>query len=134
MVKDTTPKDYEYLLPCDGQSFDKTVYPLLAELYPSGNLPCLNDNRFLEGAKEVGTSKDAGLPNIAGTLGVDSNSTQALSGAFYKYDNNAAGGATGSSQYSDKAYFSANAFNSIYGNSDTVQPKSYTVRFYVCYA
>ncbi len=134
VIKDTTPKDSEYLLPMDGQSFDKTVYVLLAELYPSGVLPCLNDNRFLEGAETAGETKSAGLPNITGTVqGVKTWNLPQPSGAFallsaYNGPNGATSG-TGAN-YS----FNASSSSDVYGASTTVQPKSYTVKYYVCYA
>ncbi len=139
VIKDTTPKDCEYLLPMDGQSFDTTVYVLLAELYPSGKLPCLNDNRFLEGASTAGNSKDAGLPNIKGALRSFSvlNYYKEIEGAFYNPDkaSGAWGGNTNNvTEYRTRLSFDASKSNSIYGNSDTVQPKSYTVKYYVCYA
>lgn len=144
VIKDTTPKDYEYLLPCDGQTFDKTVYVLLAELYPDGVLPNLNDNRFLEGAKEAGVAKDAGLPNITGAFEHAAIPGQniATNGAMYqgKYIRVIDGGLGGGSLWNGLGVgsvafgFNASQSNSIYGASDTVQPKSYTVRYYVCYA
>ena len=126
----------------DGQSFDTTVYVLLAELYPSGKLPCLNDNRFLEGASTACTSKDAGLPNIKGEIvrefqGGKWDTASVYSGALfektsgtsrYKYTT----GTPAESQYG--VGFDASKSNAIYGKSNTVQPKSYTVKYYVCYA
>ena len=138
VIKDTTPKDYEYLLPMDGQTFDKTVYVLLAELYPSGTLPNLNDNRFLEGSTTTGLSKDAGLPNITGTLYIGKagawSSGSTASGAFSVSNEGAGNTATYKSGIGTTTEFSAKNSNSIYGKSTTVQPKSYTVRYYVCYA
>lgn len=140
VIKDTTPKDYEYLLPCDGQTFDKTVYVLLAELYPDGVLPNLNDNRFLEGAETAGTSKDAGLPNIEGSTGTTGTSCFKASGSTGVFSNSPKSSNKGITSWggtnSDtiQLRFDASQSNSIYGNSDTVQPKSYTVKYYVCYA
>ena len=66
IAKTTTPKNYEYLLPCDGSAFDKTKYPLLAEIFTDGKAPTLNNGCFLEGSVSPGMSKDAGIPNITG--------------------------------------------------------------------
>ncbi|WP_440866546.1 phage tail protein [Symbiopectobacterium purcellii] len=45
-------------LKCNGQAFDKTAYPILAELYPSGHLPDLR-GEFIRGADD-GRGVDAG--------------------------------------------------------------------------
>ena len=141
VIKDTTPKDCEYLLPMNGQSFDTTVYVLLAKLYPSGKLPCLNDNRFLEGASTAGTSKDAGLPNITGqfvgAINANSLSNADYTGAFCvkkEVGSKTWGASIDDENYNRLAQFNASSSNAIYGKSNTVQPKSYTVKYYVCYA
>ncbi|WP_440866505.1 phage tail protein [Symbiopectobacterium purcellii] len=45
-------------LTCNGQAFNKTTYPILAELYPSGHLPDLR-GEFIRGADD-GRGVDAG--------------------------------------------------------------------------
>ena len=134
IAKTTAPKDYEYLMKCDGSSFDTTKYPLLAEVFADGKVPNLTDGRFLEGSTSTGTVHDAGLPNITGNLGIYTYSPSDYSGALSrevldnaepKYDN--------TNKKCTNIKFNASKSNSIYGNSDTVQPKSYTVIYYVCY-
>lgn len=142
IAKTTTPKSYEYLLPCNGSAFDKTKYPMLAKIFTTGNVPDLTDGRFLEGSASAGTSKNAGLPNIIGSFkicGLSKGGLDSQDGAF------SGGGVTygdvcannndypGGYERSGIGHFDASRYNSIYGLSDTVQPKSYTVQYYVCY-
>lgn len=114
---------------CDGRSFSSSLYPKLAAALGTSNLPNL-DGRFLEGNNaQPMRFKEAGLPEITGTFGVDSNSHGAFSGAF-SYAGGARGASGGSSNNS-KALFEASKSNPIYGSSETVQPASYTVRYYI---
>lgn len=147
-----TPKDYEYLLLADGSSFDRVRYPQLAEIFPAGKLPNLNDGRFLEGRTTAGTFKAAGLPNITGQVGGGSGAGNGsgvgifrntmISGAFaptYKANAEGSPAFESTNKFPDgtpyfKADFDASKSNAIYGASNTVQPKSYTVRYYICYA
>lgn len=152
IAKTATPKSYEYLLPCNGASFDKTKYPLLAKVFANGKVPNLTDGRFLEGSTSAGTSKNAGLPNITGTIGGGSGAGAGSgNGLFRSTHLNGALVATASNNYGDnfpvfsqtrvwpdgqpiiQAKFDASLSNDIYGASNTVQPKSYTVVYYVCY-
>lgn len=138
IAKTTTPKSYEYLLPCDGSSFDKTKYPMLANIFTDGKTPTLNDGRFLEGSTSAGTSKNAGLPNITGAFRkIYTYSDQiGVSGAFSMQTGNTSSGPNtqGAGPYASVIYdFDASKSNNIYGASNTVQPKSYTVVYYVCY-
>ncbi len=114
---------------CDGRSFSSSLFPKLAAALGTSNLPNL-DGRFLEGNNaQPMRFKEAGLPEITGTFGVDSNSHGAFSGAF-SYAGGARGASGGSSNNS-KALFEASKSNPIYGSSETVQPASYTVRYYI---
>lgn len=152
IAKTATPKSYEYLLPCNGSSFDKTKYPLLAKVFTDGKVPNLTDGRFLEGSTSAGTRKNAGLPNITGTIGGGSGAGAGLgSGLFRSTQFGGALVATASDNYGEnfpvfsktrawpdgvpiiQAKFDASLSNPIYNNSNTVQPKSYTVVYYVCY-
>ena len=126
-------------LVCNGGEISRTTYSALFAVigttYGSGdgsttfNLPDLTD-RFLQGSTTSGTVKDAGLPNITGTMrlwqypGWESQSTGAISSS-----------STGSSSYigggnpvlkDSKMAFDASYSNSIYGNSSTVQPPALT--------
>lgn len=151
IAKTTTPKSYEYLLPCNGASFDKTKYPLLAKVFTTGKVPDLTDGRFLEGGTSAGTSKNAGLPNITGAIGGGSGAGNGSGnglfrdslfvGALTAADNNYGDGFPVFSKTSPwpsgkpmiQAKFDASLANPIYGASNTVQPKSFTVMYYVCY-
>lgn len=97
--------------------------------------PNLLDGRFLEGSSSIGIFKSAGLPNITGSLtntfghrtwyprnasGALSATTKTLRTLTSGVDN-AVGG------YEWK--FDASSSNPIYGASNTVQPRSYTVYF-----
>lgn len=136
-----TPKNYEYLLICDGSSFDMSQYPLLAEVFPEGVLPNLTE-RFLEGSATSKQYREAGLPNITGDFfAEDSNSlfwtgTKGANGAFNLLGTsmNVANPPIVSNIATTYAVqFNAKNSNAIYGSADTVQPASYTVTYYVCY-
>lgn len=148
IAKTTTPKSYEYLLPCDGSAFDKTKYPLLAKVFSNGKVPDLTDGRFLEGSTDAGTSKNAGLPNITATvinhfiswtlqpaLAVKdgavyvSNPNNKRKTYYTNVESNNGEEYTGDIELT----FDLNKGNSIYGASNTVQPKAFTVMYYVCY-
>lgn len=148
IAKMTTPKSYEYLLPCNGSAFDKTKYPLLAKVFSNGKVPDLTDGRFLEGSTDAGTSKNAGLPNITATVINHFISNTALpaldvkDGAVYvsntnngikTYYTNVASSNEGLYSGDSELTFDLNKGNSIYGASNTVQPKAFTVMYYVCY-
>lgn len=124
-------------LRCDGSLVLRTQYAaLFAEIgttYGSGDgsttfaLPKLTDNRFVEGYTSAGAYKDAGLPNITGfvPLAYRNDGSRPISGAFYD------AGYTISNGSDDKTTqsfgFDASRCSSVYGKSDTVQPKSLTL-------
>ena len=118
---------------CNGAYVSKTTYADLfavigTKFGASGNnfrLPILNDNRFLEGHSVAGTSKNAGLPNIMGSIsqGVQAGGTD--NGALYRSSTTITG-VFASTEISQVALnFNASKSNSIY-NSSTVQPKALT--------
>lgn len=88
---------------------------------------------FTEGTNtpsELGNLTEAGLPNITGTVGFKGQPGATASGAF-QYT---ASGQTGSADnYSGEhqASFDASRSSSIYGNSNTVQPQSIKVYYYI---
>ena len=140
VFKMNEPKDYEYLLLCDGSTISEENYPELVAVLGGTQLPNLID-RFLQGAATAGTYKEAGLPNITGSI---SNGN-----GFYTYG--AAGGAfslAGGTQNKNNAVespvihtlnyahfsFNASRVSNIYGNSTTVQPPAFTAKIYICYA
>lgn len=132
-----TPAEYDYLLLCDGSQISAELYPELVAVLGGNTLPDLV-GRFLEGAGSAGKYKEAGLPNITDS---GKNTIQALSysrgtiidGALTLIKNS--GGFPGnSSGLMGILNFDASKSNPIYGNSATVQPKSMTVKYYICYA
>ena len=93
--------------------------------------------RFLEGTTGTsGSFKDAGLPNITGTTANSSDLNSyphVFTGAFYwSYDDTSARNANDQDGASvARIAFDASRCSSIYGNSETVQPASFTVRYYI---
>ena len=72
---------------------------------------------------EVGLSVEAGLPNITGGFGVDTNAAATASGAFYKGSSgNKAPNHTDDTDKTSGYSIDAYRCSTIYGNSDTVQP------------
>lgn len=95
----------------------------------SVRVPTMQNVFLEENDTEVGSYKEAGLPNITG----NTTSTAGFSsptGAFY----------LGTSSIMEPTFpdsgtqveFDASKSNPIYGNSDTVQPEAIAVYFYVC--
>ena len=131
---------------CDGSAVSRTDYAKLfsaiGTTWGAGdgsttfNLPN-SIGRFAEGAATSGSYKSAGLPNITGTialgntcyLGAESKGVFVTNGISTIQSNSPMGG---SSQF-NKVEFDASRSNSIYGNSDTVQPNSFTVRYVIKY-
>ena len=80
-------------LVCNGQSFNKTTYPLLAKAYPSGTLPDLRGEfiRGLDAGRNIDTGRAAlssqgdAIRNIVGTIHVHNTlSNDSVTGAFSK--------------------------------------------------
>lgn len=134
----SAPKGF---LLCNGATYPTSQYPKLASVLGATGSTFKVPNlvgRFLEGANsDVGTYKDAGLPNITGSIGVTIGSDDMASGAFY---NNGTAGISkthGASIY-DEYYTSTKVFNAsrssnIYGKSSTVQPASFKVNYIIKY-
>lgn len=143
-------------LTCDGSAVSRTTYAelfaVIGTSFGTGdgsttfNIPDLRE-RFLEGARptssslKVGNFLAAGLPNITGNLTYSNtlnnwgsnqpitNYNGALS-ATNGYSDVATSGAYGaSSAYSIS--FNARNSNSIYGNSNTVQPSAVCVNYII---
>lgn len=100
--------------------------------------------KFLEGANgNLGTVKEAGLPNITGSFFVftrDNYSSGAAmkdaNGAFYLSTKNGIcgnGGESNLSAGSNTCNIDASRSNSIYGKSDTVQPPAVCVNYIIKY-
>lgn len=83
----TAPVGY---LVCNGQSFNKTAYPLLAQAYPSGVLPDLRSEfiRGLDAGRNVDTGRAAlsaqsdTIQNITGSFKIHRAIVDSFSGAF----------------------------------------------------
>lgn len=95
---------------------------------------------FIEGASGTTTLGDvtgAGLPNITGstdetgTIGLVSRTGSTQTGAFTKGENRAYAPSGSTSVAGSMLGFDASLSNSIYGNSNTVQPQSTKVLYYI---
>lgn len=96
---------------------------------------------FVEGASGVstlGNLTEAGLPNITGQIGTALGSpSTGQAGALYKISNRGSyvqGSAPLTGLHDDFMGFDASYSNSIYGNSNTVQPQSVKVLYYIVVA
>ena len=126
---------------CDGSEVSKTdyadLYAVITDLYGSCTdttkfkLPDLRD-KFVQGANgNLGTIKAAGLPNITGKFYHDTNAKTGLSGAFTYEGTGRQNLMNDSPTNSGLITFDASKSNSIYGNSDTVQPPSVCLSFII---
>lgn len=124
----TAPTENGTWLLCNGQS--AAGYPKLQAII-GNTVPNLN-GRFLEGTTGTPRSfKEAGLPNITGTFELWKFNNW-LTGSFYT--KSSPGGAYTKDGGGDPAWeigFDASRSSQIYGASETVQPASYTVRYYI---
>lgn len=138
-VNGSLPDDF---LACDGGALSRTTYAKLygeiGTTYGSGdgsttfNLPNYTNGTFPEGSTTAGTSHSAGLPNITGKIYPKPTIGGGAEGAFYGISY---GGASGAAEGTGVFVtgFDASRSSAIYGNSDTVQPKSLTTRFIIKY-
>lgn len=138
----------KYLL-CNGQEIAVADYP---ELYAViGSLPiCQSDtdgkfkvpdlqDRFLQGANgNLGTVKEAGLPNIVGdfeaqSVGNKSVGSNSSSSPLFKVARVGTidSGTSQASNYQNIVTFDASQVNAIYGKSNTVQPPSISVNYII---
>ena len=127
---------------CDGSEVSKIdyadLYKVIGNIYGTVTdtskfkLPDLRD-RFVQGANgNLGTSKDAGLPNITGTFYHDTNAKVGLSGAFASYESTGRQNlANDPPTNSGLITFDASKSNPIYNNSNTVQPPSVCLHFVI---
>lgn len=129
-ISTTAPTEGGTWLLCNGQSC--SAYPKLSALIGS-TVPNL-EARFLEGTTgNPRTFKEAGLPNITGRLRrfTGWEGDYQPEGAFYFSANNGSH-SPGSDDYSSPDFsFDASRSSAVYGRSTTVQPASYTVRYYI---
>jgi len=137
---------------CDGSAVSRLIYSdlfgAIGITYGTGdgsttfNLPDLTGGEFLEGSDTAGTSHEAGLPNIEGSFlpGSDVDAgfgLNSISNGAFSYNQLSGTGNFltngGGGQIRGSLDFDASDSNAIYGNSDTVQPKSLTVRYLIKY-
>lgn len=129
-----------YLL-CDGSEISKEtykdLYEIIGDTYGTSTdntkfkLPNLI-GKFIQGANNnLGTNKDAGLPNITGEFYQDANAQNTVSGAFIYKSGGRLNLANSQTATSGEVVFDASKSNSIYGNSDTVQPPSVCLNFII---
>ena len=141
----TPPAGY---LKADGSAIGRETYPELfaaiGTTFGKGDgsttfkLPNLM-GRFAEGSVTPGTMKEAGLPNITGSIPKQflANNINACTGAFtHSWSGKSLGGfpdnpnwniTTNGGESYFQPDFKASAANPIYGNSDTVQPPALTL-------
>lgn len=94
-------------------------------------------NAFIQGADSGEVDKSAGLPNITGRVYQDRNSYAKAyaDGAFYNDNAEGAGNGTGNTATTKVAIkMDASRSSPIYGRSNTVQPKSVAIYYYVVVA
>lgn len=125
----------DYLL-CNGQEVSRLDYPELFEAigttYGNGDghstfkIPDLS-HLFIEPTKnesEIGTTLQAGLPNITGQFDLNDNhpGTRVINGAFYWVMGDTGYNGPKDDGDNGRAGFDASRCSPIYGRSDTVQP------------
>lgn len=132
-----------YLL-CDGAEVKREEYAdlfsVIGEIYGSGdgsttfNLPNLTD-KFVQGvgANTLGTTMEAGLPNINGRWDAVNLQGSSNSGAVYtsRRDDGAAKEGSGAGFGEDTYYFNASRSSAIYGKSTTVQPPAVVMTYII---
>ena len=84
------------------------------------------------GVEEVGSYLQAGLPNITGNLGIGNwNIPEQYTTGAFKHNGTAYNTAYWDDEWTSTFTFDASRSNSIYGNSDTVQPPSIVGMFLI---
>lgn len=121
-----------------GSIYQSTSYTSPAALF-GGTWQEIAQNRVLMGASyahAAGTTVEAGLPNITGYAGADTDSgyyntnRPNAGGAFYGGGKSYSWCAAGSQNPGRDLCFDASLSNSIYGRSATVQPAAYYVHIW----
>lgn len=129
---------------CDGSAVSRETYAdlfaVIGTTFGAGdgsttfNLPDLR-GRFIQGANgDLGSVKEAGLPNILGSFNAqitDGLTTPSSSGALYHAGQGSNGFFGAGTGY--RIQFDASRSNPIYGNSDTVQPPAITMNVFIKY-
>ena len=129
-----------YLL-CDGGSYAvadyQDLYDVIGNIYGGDstnfNVPNLV-NKFVQGSDISGTEKQAGLPNITGSLSSIISTDKSATG-FVEITKTAghdlSPGNSGAYEMVINVGFDASKSNPIYGNSDTVQPPALTMAYII---
>lgn len=81
---------------------------------------------------KLGDLVEAGLPNLVGSFSIDNNHW--IDGALFRSVNSRNSGATGDDGLEYHCSYDASRYNSIYGNSTTVQPQAIKVFYYIVIA
>ncbi len=133
MAVNTAPAGY---LICDGRAVERNAYPELFDAigatYGEGdgsttfNLPDLMD-KTVWGSTTTGQVKEAGLPNITGTLYSVINEQGSASGAIQYAATETGVAEIGTARQRGNYTLNASLSNPIYGKSDTVQPPALTL-------
>jgi len=116
-------------LPCDGvTSTAGTALATIMTVTP----PLNGEGRFLQGTNGTSSTVAAGLPNITGKMGGESGlHGYAATSALYAIGGGD-GGFWGAGSGATTFGFDASRSSPVYRNDiDTVQPKAYTVRYYI---
>lgn len=148
IAKTTVPDGW---LSCSGGAVSRTTY---ADLYAAigttfgagdgsttFNVPNLNESRFVECSTGVGKKRNAGLPDVQGSIGfrkydAGGHSVYSATGGFSISDGTSGFNslASYSSPYTlDTITFKASRSNGLYGDSSTVQPKALTLKAIIKY-
>ena len=139
LLDDEVPEGY---LPAEGAEISRTTYAdlfnVIGTKFGEGDgsttfsLPNLV-GRFLEGDGTPGTLKEPGLPNITGNFTIRGAFGVSANGAFTYSSTNNSGWGDASGQNQPTFNFNASNSSAVYGASDTVQPKSITVKLIIKY-
>lgn len=133
----TSDAEASKYLYCDGSTFSASAYPKLYQILGTTTLPDLRE-RFLEGLDTAGSYIQAALPNLTGHSGLSYFSqgiTYATTGTGairspYTSVGRWEGDSNSTSYHS--IIFDASLCSSIYKDGvNTVQPPTYTVRYYI---
>lgn len=106
---------------------DEPTYEQRSVTNVNGNTITI-DSAFSKNLTTVLILQAPGLPNITGTICVDDENLENVTGAFYI--KGMGRGPTGSSTGGRTVAFDASRSNSIYGNSETVQPPNTTIKLW----
>ena len=110
----------------------KFVFNYSGDEIVSVRIPAIVNVQGLFDLQNLGMTVEAGLPNIEGTVhDTDIIGKPIRTGCFYAVGNNASKEGGGSSSNRTYTGFDASLSNSIYGNSDTVQPEAIQYPYFI---